>query len=60
MRYILIFLISFLSFEAKSQIISEIEIQDLARQINNQIKGLEIGNGVIARGCISSGRTLIY
>lgn len=60
MRYILLFIISFLSFEAKSQIISEVEIQNLAIQINEQIKGLEIGNGVKARGCISSGRTLIY
>ena len=32
----------------------------LANQVNQQLKGLDIGNGITARGCLSVGRTLIY
>jgi len=43
-----------------SQTFSENDIQKLANQVNQQIKGVDIGNGIRARGCLSIGRTLIY
>lgn len=43
-----------------SQTFSESDIQKLANQVNQQIKGVEIGNGIRAKGCFSIGRTLIY
>lgn len=43
-----------------SQTFSESDIKKLAEQVNKQIKGVDIGNGITAKGCLSIGRTLIY
>ena len=43
-----------------SQNFSELDIKKLAKEVNEKLKGLNLGNGVTARGCYSIGRTLIY
>lgn len=48
------------SSQSYSQSFSESDIKNLAQQVNQQLKGLDIGNGIIARGCLSVGRKLIY
>ena len=56
------FLIISLSFPSKyiGQNFSESDIKLLAKQVSAKLKGLNLGNGVTARGCYSIGRTLIY
>lgn len=44
----------------KSQNLSEEGIRDLASKIDNQLRGKDIGNGVIVRSCVSAGRTVFY
>jgi hypothetical protein len=43
-----------------SQTFSENNIQKFAYQVNQQIKGVDIGNGIRGKGCLSIGHTLIY
>ncbi|MDP3359530.1 MAG: hypothetical protein Q8S41_09295 [Lutibacter sp.] len=43
-----------------SQSLSESDIKKIAQKTNNKIKGVEIGNGITARGCLAIGRTLAY
>lgn len=54
---IILFCIYNISF---SQSISENDIKQLALQINDEIHGFDIGNGIIGRGCFAFGRTLVY
>lgn len=60
MRITIYILIYFFSSSAFSQTFSETDINKLAIQVNRQIKGVDIGNGIKAKGCLSLGRTLIY
>jgi len=60
MRITIYILIYFFSSSAFSQTFSETDINKLAVQVNRQIKGVDIGNGIKAKGCLSLGRTLIY
>jgi hypothetical protein len=60
MKFILALTICFISATSYSQSYSEIEIKKLAGQVNKQIKGVDLGNGIRAKGCLSLGRTLIY
>lgn len=62
LKLILILLINLLVFSGQSysQSFSESDIKKLANQVNEQLRGLDIGNGITARGCMSIGRTLIY
>lgn len=60
MRFTFIFLLLISSFYSFSQSLSDTDIRKLANQINDQVKNVDLGNGVTARGCLSSGRTLIY
>lgn len=62
MRFFLIILIQLLLFtnSVNSQTFSENEIKEVAGTINQKVKGIDYGNGIIARGCIAIGRTLIY
>ena len=39
---------------------SQADIKKLALQINKELKGLDLGNGVKVKGCFSIGRTLVY
>ena len=43
-----------------SQSLSESDIKKIAEQVNQKSKGTNYGNGVIARGCLSMGRTLVF
>lgn len=42
------------------QTFSESDIKKMSEEINNQIKGVDFGNGVKGKGCYSFGRTLFY
>jgi hypothetical protein len=39
---------------------SENDIKTLAQQINDKLKGTDIGNGITVRGCYAFERTLVY
>ena len=56
------FCISFLLISGigHAQSLSESELKSLAETVNEQLKGSEIGFGVVLRGCLSSGKTMIY
>jgi hypothetical protein len=60
MRFSILLTFCFLSLKVFSQTFSESDIKKLAEQVNRQIKGVDIGNGIRAKGCFSLGRTLIY
>jgi hypothetical protein len=47
-------------FHSFSQTFTEDDIKELAGTVNQKLKGIDIGNGIKARGCIAIGRTLIY
>jgi hypothetical protein len=40
--------------------LSESDIKEIAKKANQQIKGTDIGYGIIARGCLAFGRTLSF
>ena len=60
MKTTIYILIYFFSSPAFSQAISETDISKLAVRVSQQMKGVDIGDGVKAKGCISLERTLIY
>ena len=60
MRIITSIVLSFYSVILLGQTFTESDVKKLANQINQEAKGLDIGNGITARGCWSAGRTLIY
>lgn len=60
MRYSLILLIVLIPSVLFSQAFTESDIKQLAEQVNQKLKGVDVGNGITARGCIAVGRTLIY
>jgi hypothetical protein len=43
-----------------SQTFNESDIKKIAEKANRQLKGVDIGNGIKAKGCFSIGRTVIY
>lgn len=57
---IVFLLILFNSTNLFSQTLSELQIEKLAKEINNKLKGRNIGDGVLGKGCFSVGRTLIF
>lgn len=60
MRVSLILITAFFPLTLFSQTFSESDIKQLAEQVEQKIKGVDIGNGITARGCLALGRTLIY
>lgn len=60
MRIFAFIILSLFSITLCGQTFSESDIKKLANQVNEQLRGLDIGNGITARGCLSIGRTLIY
>lgn len=60
MRISLFLIIVFSPLALSGQSFSESEIKQLAKEVDQNIKGVDIGNGITARGCIAIGRTLIY
>ena len=49
-----------LSFGGIGQEISELDLKNVAKEINNSIKGTDVGDGIIIKGVLALGRTLIY
>ena len=43
-----------------SQSLSEYDIKQVAQQVNNELQGIDLGNGITIRGCFAFGRTLVY
>lgn len=60
MRIVALIVLLFFALPILGQSVSESDIKNIANQVNEKLKGLDTGNGVIARGCLSVGRTLIY
>jgi len=60
MKILIYIIFYFFSLPLFSQTFSETDIKKLAEQVNSQIKGVGIDNGIKAKGCLSIGRTLIY
>ncbi len=60
MRYFFILLILLIPSVLFSQTFTESDIKTLAEQVNRKLKGVDVGNGITARGCVAIGRTLIY
>lgn len=60
MRIITLFILCLLGHPLLGQNYTESDVKKYAEQINNKIKGVDLGNGVKARGCLSLGRKLIY
>jgi len=60
MRIFVFIVLSVFPITLFGQTFSESDIKKLANQVNEQLRGLDIGNGITARGCLSIGRTLIY
>lgn len=52
--------IAFPSQKFFSQTYSKSDIKKLAEQVNSQIKDVDMGKGIRAKGCLSIGRSLIY
>ena len=50
----------FISGHGHAQSLSESELKSFAETVNERFKGSEIGYGVVLRGCLSSGKTMIY
>lgn len=60
MRIVAFIVLSFFAIPIFGQSFSESDIKKLAIKVNEQIKGVDIGNDIKVRGCLSVGRTLIY
>lgn len=60
MRIVAFIILSLFALPIFGQSFSESDIKKLANQVNEQIKGVDIGNGITAKGCLALGRTLIY
>lgn len=62
-KLIVLFALLYIAFPLQkcySQTFSESDIKKLAEQVNRQIKGVDFGDGIKAKGCLSIGRTLFY
>lgn len=60
MRIFILIALFFFSTTLLGQTFSESDIKTIAKQVNQKLKGVDIGNGITARGCIAISRTLIY
>lgn len=60
MKFILPIVLFFFSLISYSQSLSENDIQVLAKKINNELQGMDFGNGITVKGCYAAGRTLVY
>lgn len=47
-------------FTVMAQSFTENDLKTMAREINAQLKGTDLGNGITVRGCIACNRTLVY
>jgi hypothetical protein len=47
-------------FAVMAQSFTENDLKKMAHEINAQLKGTDLGNGITVRGCIAYSRTLVY
>jgi hypothetical protein len=60
-KYLIVLIqLFFLTNATYSQTISENEIKEFAKNVYNQSKEIDLGNGISVIGCIAVGRTLFY
>lgn len=57
MHFIFYLCLCIISF---SQELSENDIKRLAQKVNNELHGMDIGDGITVKGCYAFGRTLVY
>ena len=60
MRVFVFIVLSLFSITLFGQTFSESDIKKIANQVNEELGGLDIGNGITVRGCLAVGRKLIY
>lgn len=60
MKYYLISFLCLLTTTSFSQLLSENDIKKIAESVNNDFRGVDIGNGIILRNSLATGRTIIY
>lgn len=60
MRSFVVLALCFFTYGLFGQIFTESDIKKLAGQLNLQLKGVDLGNDIKAKGCFSIGRTLVY
>lgn len=60
MKFILPIILFFFHLIAYSQSLSDNDIKALARKINDELQGMDFGNGITLKGCYALGRTLVY
>lgn len=60
MKYFLTIVLIGSYFAVTAQTFTENDLKTMAREINTQLKGTDLGNGITVRGCIAYNRTLVY
>jgi hypothetical protein len=60
MKYFLTIVLLVSYFAVTAQSFTENDLKTMAREINTQLKGTDLGNGITVRGCIAYNRTLVY
>ena len=60
MKFILTIILLLLNSISYSQSLSDNDIKELAQKINNELQGMDFGNGITLKGCYALGRTLVY
>ena len=60
MRFFLPILLFFFNLISYAQSLSDTDIKVLAQKINNELQGMDFGNGITSMGCYALGRTLVY
>lgn len=60
MKYFLTIVLLGSYFAVTAQSFTENDLKTMAREINTQLKGTDLGNGITVRGCIAYNRTLVY
>ncbi|RCW20341.1 hypothetical protein [Marinilabilia salmonicolor] len=60
MKYFLTIVLIVSYFAVTAQSFTENDLKSMAREINTQLKGTDLGNGITVRGCIAYNRTLVY
>ncbi len=60
MKYFLTIVLLVSYFAVAAQSFTENDLKTMAREINTQLKGTDLGNGITVRGCIAYNRTLVY
>ncbi|OQB64496.1 MAG: hypothetical protein BWX96_00636 [Bacteroidetes bacterium ADurb.Bin145] len=60
MKLILPVILFYFNLISYPQSLSDNDIKVLAQKINNELQGMDFGNGINVKGCYALGRTLVY